>query len=225
MLAALARPTTVLLAACALGGCSDLREEPRGDLFVRGALLFTREDNCRMRRDPDAPLLLFGVMDQAFVPEYGAFLLVGNKIPDDARGVSLHSANVTLEDGMGEIVNQFTTDTSGFVDPPAGGAAGFGVTHAVLIPAGSITPPERVTARVRMVGKIAGGADVESSELTFPIEVCEGCLVSFPPDARDPATGMCFGSVPPDEEPCILGQDAPVDCRLCTDNPACGPGF
>jgi hypothetical protein len=220
MLTLLGRLTSILLIGCVLGGCSDLREEPRGDLFIRGALFLTRKDDCEMRREAGAPLLLFGVMDQAFVSEYGAVLAVGNKIPDDARGVSLHSANVTLEDDTGRVVDQFTTDTTGFVDPPSGGAASFGVTHATLVREDTITPPQRVTARVRVVGKIAGGADVESSELTFPIEVCEGCTVSFPPDAVDPATGLCVGAAP-DEGPCIWGQDAVIDCRLCAAHPAC----
>jgi hypothetical protein len=79
----------------------------------------------------------------------------------------------------------------------------------------------RITAKVRVSGELAGGARVESSELTFPITICDDCLIAFPADAVDLATGQCVGESP-GPPPCMTGQDIAMDCRLCANaNPGC----
>jgi hypothetical protein len=101
--------------------------------------------------------------------------------------------------------------------------------YAPLIPPQANPPVNTVvTVFVRVYGRTLGGMEIESNELAFPIAICEGCLVSFPLDADNPATpeydctsfdiasSVGGGSLPsPDDQPCWLGQDAYTDCRYC----------
>ena len=120
-------------------------------------------------------------------------------LPDDVRGASLHTAIVRLQ-ADGSEVTEFTSEGTGFVPPPNGKEPGWGIMSVELLPAGVVGSEQltgvRLTAKVRVFGELAGGIGVESSELTFPITVCNGCLVSFPPEALDPATGRCVATSP-----------------------------
>jgi hypothetical protein len=80
-----------------------------------------------------------------------------------------------------------------------------------------------VVARVRVFGDTLGGQEIESNEYSFPIFVCEGCLVTYPVDAADPDQGpgvyLCElssdeATVVPDQI-CALGQDVVVPCTIC----------
>jgi hypothetical protein len=79
----------------------------------------------------------------------------------------------------------------------------------------------RINVAVRVFGETLGGQEIESSELLFPIAVCNGCLISFPTTAIDPTSNACNRGIPPEEKPCKPGQDEPVDCRLCQQLPLC----
>jgi hypothetical protein len=211
------------LVVLALSGCSSDGEEPSGDLFIRSVLAMEPGD-CAIFANPDATMLPFGFLDTSFGGSYFAPLLVGNSLPDDARGASLRAASVRLQAEGGELT-AFTWEGTGFVPPASGGEPGWGAMFVELVPAGLVTPGPftgvRITAKVRVSGELAGGTSVESSELTFPITVCDGCLIAFPADAVDVATGQCVGEspVPP---PCMIGQDSATDCRLCAiTNPRC----
>ncbi len=89
----------------------------------------------------------------------------------------------------------------------------------------------RIIIRLRLRGETLDGKEIESNEFTFPVEVCNGCLVTYPPEAID----LTAGSVPncrnlgeEDEETTtgldgiapgcffVLGTDFnQVDCRDC----------
>jgi hypothetical protein len=82
-----------------------------------------------------------------------------------------------------------------------------------------------VVVKVRVFGTTLGGEDVESAELLFPIEVCDGCLVSFPSSDLDPAVSgtQCKRAADMDaptstetDSPCNLGIDFPVSCTACS---------
>ena len=64
----------------------------------------------------------------------------------------------------------------------------------------------------------------QADEFPFPVEVCNGCVISFT-DAPSSPTPNCVvsASTPPmpTTVPCDIGQDSPVDCRLCQPLPAC----
>jgi len=168
--------------------------------------------------------------------------------PDRPRAetnrVRLTEAEVHVQLADGTEVGSFTVAGNGFIDPGSGTTPGYGVFLSVLVdpksaaalqgrleasagvPAGSCATTRlpgvgRIVSVVKVFGKTLGGKEVESSEFRYPIEVCCGCLVSFPPDANDPVLDQqpnCMavaegGSTM--ETPCHVGQDAPVDCRIC----------
>ncbi len=91
----------------------------------------------------------------------------------------------------------------------------------------------RIIVRLRLRGETLDGKDIESNEFTFPIEVCNGCLITYPPDAIDITAGQVpncsnLGAVDAEIETTtglsdinpgcffVLGTDSnQVDCRDC----------
>ena len=78
----------------------------------------------------------------------------------------------------------------------------------------------------QFAAEVLGGEDIESAELGFPIEVCDGCLVSYSATDRDLtsdsadyqcklATDMASGGSDIDL-PCQIGIDLPVPCTVCS---------
>jgi hypothetical protein len=139
---------------------------------------------------------------------------------------------VRLEAAGGTVWGPFTVPGSGFIDPATGSTPAYGLTEAILVGSdyGNALVREgalrrdrtvrRLTSVVKVVGKTLGGTAVESGEWRFPLTVCYGCLIGFPPEASDPnqtrpncdrpaGTGTTVAA------PCILGQDDAVDCRIC----------
>ena len=213
------------IAPVTLGGC----EDNESALFVRSALKL-EDGECLARAQPDATALAFGTLDLAFPTSYVASLLVGNqlarqgdrdKVRTETARVQLRGAVVSVRDESDSEIASFTSPGAGFVDPGNGNEPGYGIMFAELIPRGLITAPQRVTVSVRVFGETLGGRDIESSEFIYPISVCQGCLVSFPSDAIDAVTGDCTKGEPPSETPCNIGQDSPIDCRLCSLNAVC----
>lgn len=77
---------------------------------------------------------------------------------------------------------------------------------------------------MRLRGVTLDGKDVESNEYVFPITICNGCRVTFPPEAIDVSTPVpqCVSQVAEDTElaavscPAVLGQNSNfVDCVQC----------
>lgn len=157
--------------------------------------------------------------------------------------VNLRGAEVTLTDAEGNSVgctadpgnagacsgfsNEFSVYGSGFASASRGAEAGYGVFFADLIPetvgaslarglaTGSTTT---VIATVRVFGDTTGGQEIESGELTFPITICNGCLVNFPLEALDRTVNGDTCTLKVDgvgDEPCDMGQDEAIDCRHC----------
>lgn len=80
---------------------------------------------------------------------------------------------------------------------------------------GRAPPIYDMVAYVTLHGTGAGGETV-SPEFAFPITLCLGCLVDFPPETDDPLVDGpdCCAGEPP-ARVCLEGQDAPIDCRRC----------
>jgi len=198
-------------------------------LFVRGVLAVESGD-CSANADPGATLKANGILDTALTSSYIGALLVGNQLV--ARGsptqlrtetarVALRGAEVRVASTTQEILKSFSVDGTGFVDPAAGTSPGYGVFFATLIPNLERIGANTVIVNVRVFGRTLGGREVESGELAFPIQLCDGCLISFPSEADDPTTPEydCVMPAADDlEEPCYFGQDQTVDCRLCTNS-------
>jgi hypothetical protein len=75
-----------------------------------------------------------------------------------------------------------------------------------------------VTIGVRMLGTTNGGLELETPEFFFTVHLCYGCLVVCTTESlpEGSTTAYCEGTDAPEEPPCSLGQDDPIDCRFCT---------
>lgn len=165
--------------------------------------------------------------------------------------VEIQGAIVRLTDVAGnELRPSFTRSAAGFLDPAIGGQPGYG-TYQVLILDDAVTQSVRtqgtaavgsgktagslrVMAYIKFFGHTLGGIRVETNEFQFPIDVCYGCLVQFPqgvssnlpgdpqPNCKNSGTGGSTSAA----SPCVLGQDQPIDCRICVDThkDVCGGG-
>lgn len=216
----------LLAMLAAFSGCT---EEDTG-LFIAGNMVVEAPD-CSVTAEGNAPLLLRGTLDVSQRADYVATLLVGNQLTPRSDKESLRTetavttitgAEVRLLTDTGEVDTEFTVPASGVISPDGSEDPGFGVVLATLIPAasgvalaGQLAQGQSRTrvAQVKVFGETIGGVEVESAVFTYVIEVCAGCLVSYPPDALD-GNGNC--NQPTDQEielPCTRGQDAATDCR------------
>ncbi len=85
-----------------------------------------------------------------------------------------------------------------------------------------------VLVTVKFRGITASGTEVESNEFTYPLDICARCLLTYSPgtlfpdsdgdgltcDVRQAPEDLEVGAATV-EPPCILGQDAAVDCTFC----------
>jgi len=210
-------------------------------LFIRQAQALV-PGKCTVDESPSSVSLLQGQLDVAFQTQYVAALLVGNQLvprgnssqlrTETAR-IQIQGSIVRAEDAMGAIAwGPATVPGSGFVDPASGSDPSFGVISTVLLGAdlGSSLQTSlqqnrslvrHFTAVARVFGRTLGGMSVESGEWRFPINVCYGCSVVFPPDAIDPKVNpvpncdLAATTGTTVAHPCIVGQDDAVDCRVC----------
>lgn len=232
----------LILGASAIG-CT----EEESALFILGNVRVEAPE-CIARGEGSAVLLESGVLDVALKADYVASLLVGTQLTPRGSKVNLRSetmittiqgAEVHLYTDTGDPdpnSPEFTVPASGVLRPEASEDPGFGIVTATLIPAATgaalaadLTNPFEVRTRVAVVsvfGETIGGLEVESAELNYVIQVCEGCLVQFPAEAIT-STGECLGdAAEADDPPCRVGQDDGIDCRACAgSNPFClSPG-
>jgi hypothetical protein len=208
-------------------------------MFVIGAIDISAT-TCLAKADTTDALLAGGTLDTAFAQSYTAFLLVGNQLTQQANAqqlrtetsrISLRGAEVTLTDVGGADVagGHYSTVGTGFVDASVGDAPSYGVMAISVIPDGllaNIKAPPVVLAKIRVFGDTLGGSSITSSELDFPITICEGCLVQYPAEDDDPAQAMnatykcattaSTTTTTTDVPPCILGQAQPFACTECS---------
>jgi len=221
-------------------GCADTESM----IFIRQAQapISGTTGGCQYDPSPSGLFLTQGTLDVAFRLQYTAGLLVGNQLVPRGNSTQLRTETarvqvqgtvVHLEDAMGATVwGPVTVPASGFIDPANGSTPSYGVTESVLIGAdfggslagqlqGTAGLVRHFTSVVKVFGHTLGGMSVESGEWRFPINVCYRCLISFPPDANDPkvtpqpncdAPATTGTSV---VQPCAVGQDDTVDCRIC----------
>lgn len=212
------------LGALGGSGCAD----NDSSMFVR-AVLKLESGECVAKPDPSSTFFSAGVVDLAFRDSYSASLLVGNQlvrrgskelVRTETSRIVMRGAEVRLLNDQQQLLREFTVPVSGFIDPGTGDEPGYGVTSALLIPSGlALSAGTRIVADVRIFGDTLGGEEITSDSLSFPITVCDGCLISYPSDADDPAQPgyQCIagGDSANVDAPCRMGQDEAVDCRLC----------
>lgn len=147
---------------------------------------------CQFTPDPTQPVLSEGMLDVAVGLQYTAEFLVGNQIvprgdpnqpQTETSFVTVEGAVVRIVDENGTQLNTYTRPTAATIPPSSGttpGYAALGVTIIDEATVKSLAPGARVVSYVRIFGHTLGGDSVESNEFGFPINVCLGCLISFP---------------------------------------------
>lgn len=242
---------SLLFSAAGIGsigvGCAD----NESSIFVRGVLAppaAAAGGQCVYTPDPSQPQVMQPTLDVGFRGTYLGAVLVGNHLVtrqdrDQARTetsrVQFQGATVSVIDARsGATISSFTTLATGFADPAQGNQPGYGTVLLTLVNEDATRSLGEVGAegaklisRFRVFGKTLGGVEVESNEYQLPIDVCVGCLVTFPADSEDKALAASEGK--PNcraasagstvAQPCAVGQDVPIDCRLCQGNPLCDP--
>lgn len=219
-------------------------EDNESMLFIVGVLDVERSD-CVARAEADSTIKSGGVLDVSLRGGYRAALLIGSQLTQrgsreqlrtETARFALQGAEVTLTDTSGAVLdlggdvpNPYSTIGTGFVNPSGSAEAGYGVMFADIVPAGLNIPDQTIVSRVRAFGTTLGGTELESNELIFQIQVCRGCLITYPSSAADPDRSTpdhYFCSSVSDEEAelssCFPGQDLPVPCTFCSaSNDAC----
>lgn len=231
-----------LLVAAAIGpGCA----EPESSLFIRHVVVIQPPD-CAARAEPDGLFIQEGLVDVALRDEYQAVLLVGNQLvprgsQDQVRTetsrIALQNATVRIEDVNGNVLSDYQVPIAGFVDQSLGIEPGYGLASLPLIDSRAIAAvraslakgaSRRLISFVKVTGKTLGDSEVTSGEFQFIVKACNGCLIQFPPEADDPSLDGpdCLAPVETNNLnnatlPCLLGQDAVIDCRFCNSREAC----
>jgi hypothetical protein len=195
--------------------------------------------SCIAKPDNTGPFLTGGTLDVAFASGYTAIVLVGNQLTEqgsreqlrtETSRVSLRGAEVQLTTLDGKALDvpgaqgTFSTVGTGFVDAAAGDAPSYATMAVNLIPPGLTGLPPEVLAKIRVFGDTLGGTSITSSELDFPITVCKGCLIQYDTPDMTQAAGapfMCATTTASSTQttvtaPCVMGQDQPFSCTLCS---------
>jgi hypothetical protein len=189
---------------------------------------------CHYPADKTAASLSQAWLDVGVRSDYHAELLA--ETTQTGSGVNLSGGHTRVTFPDGTLVGEFDFATSAFVDEP-----GVGVIDALLIdgetamnlrgmvPADHATTRE-VVADVTITGHAApDGPEVVTPSFRMPILVCNGCLVVFPDQSRDPIGPQpnCLKPFDPSDPaataPCFPGQDEQTTCQLCQPNPMCDP--
>jgi len=222
--------------ALSVQGCVD----NESSLFVIGVFAIG-ETQCIAEPDSTAVLLPSGTLDRSLANGYQAALLVGShlteqgsreKLRTETSRLQVEGAHVTLYNTAGQAFTLPDTAATGLIDPASGTDPGLAAVYAQLIrPAdfANLGDPGQAIVRVRVFGTTLGGQEIESGDFDFPIQVCDGCLISYPPEAADPTAPpgvyLCSPAVDVEDDTatvCYPGQDAYVPCTLCAaTNQAC----
>ena len=221
--------TLALIPSCA---------DNNSSLFVVGVIRLD-PSTCVAKPDTTVVTLATGTLDVAFASSYTAFVLVGNQLTQrgsreqlrtETSRVSLRGAEVTLTTLDGKSLGNYSTVGTGFVDSASGDTPAYAAMSVNLIPPALGTNPavraaKVVLAKIRVFGDTLGGTAITSSELDFPINICDGCLVRYPASAYD--VGLPAGSAylcsrgtsmtaNADTAPCMTGQDEAFSCTFCS---------
>jgi hypothetical protein len=179
-------------------------------LFLPGCLPVTDRATCSFDvTDPaTAHLLLGGTIDAWYAGQYTCVALVEGR--DLGTPITLFEAEVQVLDPVqgGAVLTEFSVPITGSVDP----GTGFGTASVVSLDATTLQALEQkvfasgeiqtVVSRFFLRGRDAGGAELDTPLLDYPIAVS--------------AANSCAG-IP--GQPCVGTAPAMPDCRLGSDEP------
>jgi hypothetical protein len=231
----------LVLGLCCVSACAENNQS----MFVVGAIAPAKDTQAgTCTYDPvGTRFILTPRLDVALSNGYVASFAVENQLKaredyQNARAESntivVNGADVRVVDGAEEL-DFFPTVASGSPVFPQHGRTAVPVQvmspKAVEKLRASLKPGEvrQVVSYIKLTGKTLGNESVETGEYQFAMYVCNKCLITFPADSRNPANPVnnCDNRATLPKEatfPCALGQDEPIDCRLCSaTNPACQP--
>jgi hypothetical protein len=234
-------------AACAFPACA----HNDGSLFVHGVLYPPTPNGsvCTYTADPTATELSRGTVDAALTEAYSPEFLLASSIIAQANAVTPQSetSTLTIQGVDVRVVDPVTNAqveyadvlAAGILEPAAGSTPAYSAIGATVMDAtaiahfnpgyttqnGVVVPnaPKLAEVYVQFYGVTLGGEHIQSDEFLFPVDVCYGCLVSFP--ATSNLQTYCEGKVASlaTSQPCNIGQDQSVDCQRCYPLPICSP--
>jgi hypothetical protein len=207
---------------------------------------------CVFTPDPAQAFSWSGLLDVSLANGYNAVYLVGNQmlatvnanqLQTETSTVTIQGAIVRITSADGHELDRYTRLTSATISPSTGSTPGYATVSATIIDvrrilSGSaavqnvIASPlgqsgfARLVTYVRVFGQTLGGQSVESNEFEYPVDVCNGCLISFTNNPNYP-TPNCVGNAAAGtatsqtQIPCYPGQDLAIDCNACQGDPAC----
>jgi hypothetical protein len=221
--------------ALSSAGCVD----NDSSLYIEGVFDLS-SSRCIADPGSESAMLAQGTIDLAFARGYTAALLVGSQLTErgsreklrtETSRLRIEGARITLYGTTGAETT-FETTSNGIVQPASGTDPGLAAVFAQLVRSedmgnpmnpddyGVLGPPGQAIARVRVFGTTLGGQQVESGDFDFTIYVCEGCLITYPPEAREPGSDPYECTTASDAQPletdyCFLGQDQAIPCTQC----------
>jgi len=234
------------------------------NLRIEGLELVVKQvnDKCIGSENSPEEVLTEGVMDLRFAQSYTAFPIINNIMPASESPFVLENHHMYLvgvnlqytvppDQGLDALLPDDFVYTAGFL--PVGDETV--IVPMDVIPADVVAEIQseiaadplflqwfnsvRILVHMTIEAQLLDGRTVLSNEYTFPLKVCNGCLLSSPPQ-----TSCCPAGGPPVTGgflyPCRFGNDEPLDCRACCEvygsnavdlagkplceNPICGDG-
>lgn len=194
------RSISLALAALALvtGGCTD----ERSSFYISGNVFPQLQDGV-CTYDVGNADRLSGVWDVSFGNAYYVFPRYENTarnrakgIVADTSGIRVQGVEVTLLDGAGNEIAEYSVPTSSFLPSSPDGINPGRTSGAVpLIPPGVPVPVgDFLVAEVVAFGTTLGGAEVESSPWMWVVQVCNGCLRACAAEGEQPQPVCSAGS-------------------------------
>jgi len=208
-------------------------------LFIEGVLAIEATD-CVAKPESGALIRSAGTLDLQLRGAYRAALMVGSQLTQrgsreqlrtETARLVLKGADITLQDAyaqnldLGRNPNPFSTIGSGFVNPAGGTDPGLGWIFVDIIPsaltesvASAVAGSGVLLAKIKVFGETLGGQEIQSGEFVYPIQLCRGCLISYPTSTNTGGMGSFSCAAPAqatESSVCLIGQDQVIPCTEC----------
>ena len=203
-----------------VGGVVDLamRNTYQANLLLENNLVDV--PNAKGLKPSDARLSLNAVALNSAVIEYSTLDQLSTGIP--SRRVVPLSGTITEENNL--TLANFELFSQDVLQQIRNADEFFSVNNGEVIPSRTAVT---ILARIRIKGRTLDGRDAESNEFLYPVEVCNGCRITYPPEMIVQRGGQ-LACPPPmlnqdddnqtsaDVCEALLGSDeAFVDCQTC----------
>jgi hypothetical protein len=156
-------------------------------------------------------------------------LLKGIRRPPDSETarIEIQGAIVQVVDPAenNATIEYNTVLTAGIIEPASGSVpsytgVGLNIMDAAAVahftPALVGAPSKIALVYVTFFGQTLGGQNLQSDQYQFPVDVCAGCLVTFPSGTTNVAVYCTGPSTDAIVQACVAGQDQSTDCTYCS---------